>query len=128
MKPHPDLIERARVVDAVGMRREMLIAALRDEKTWPCDFEWNFTNCKTCAIGLFEQLFQQPNNHREMLTLLGLPIEDFDDTFCLAFAAKTYGTDDYKSITPTMVADRLEQVHRQIQSALTEAAFCGDGE
>lgn len=98
-------------------RRSILIATLRDKRLWPSGFSWNFQTCTTCAIGLFEQMFSREevcNEYRGMEKMLALPEMDFNETFCLAFSSKTYGTTDYKKITPAMVADHLETVHKRL--------------
>lgn len=35
----------------------MLSEILRDKSRWPKGFEWDYSNCATCAMGLAERLF-----------------------------------------------------------------------
>ena len=36
---------------------EALSYALRHQETWPVGFEWDYSNCTTCAMGLTAQLW-----------------------------------------------------------------------
>lgn len=89
------------------MRRSVLIATLRDKTLWPEGFEWNYVRRCQCAIGLSAKLFG-----REFDISWGKPCPEFglsgdqvDDLF------NGWGMRQ-DMVTPTMVANRLEKMHR----------------
>jgi hypothetical protein len=94
------------------MRRSVLIAALRDPEMWPEDFYWNFQVCTTCGAGLAKRLglAQQEGMSEGWLPpvrdALGLTQEQALEVFVRdAFKVGSH-------ITPNIVADRLEKIHR----------------
>lgn len=93
-----------------AMRRSILIATLRDKTLWPKGFEWNYTRRETCAVGLAERLFGTEDmfiSWRQPYTPFGLSGEQAFDVFI--------GVGLYQHlVTPEMVADRLEEMHRSL--------------
>ena len=89
-------------------RREMLIAALRDRSMWPRGFEYEWSSCGTCAMGLCAamaggKLVPIPLHVGPFLGLSGIE------------AAFLFGTTLWNGgvkPTPEQIADRLELLHR----------------
>jgi len=40
------------------MRKSALISLLRDPSRWPKDFQWQFMDCRQCAMGLYAQVYE----------------------------------------------------------------------
>lgn len=110
-----------------AMRRSVLIAALRDEKLWPSEFKWAFNHCDHCAMGLYFGMMNVPapsggtHAHKEAIgEVLGLSDRQVTEVFDTPAYAPTnelwFDTVDeaYLAVTPAMVADRLEAIHREI--------------
>lgn len=99
-----------------SMRRSALIAALRDPTTWPEGFAWDFSNCRRCGIGLFIKMLD-PGPYSQITAWdrveygLGLT----QSQACTVFG-RAYQIAD-SQVTPAMVADRLEQIHRELEAA-----------
>jgi hypothetical protein len=97
-----------------AMRRSALIALLRDRSMWPPDFRWSFRDCRTCAIGMLREAMpgmkwdivkdQDVNMARE----LGISRSAAYDIFIAHHGMES------REITPEMVADRLEHLHREM--------------
>ena len=105
-------------VDEVGMRRLKLIAALRDPSMWPEGFRWRFFHCESCGVGLLQQALCVPrpgdiNTDEFMSKALGISVKQAQ----MFISPCVYGVRDHASVTPAMVADRLEAVHRTLTAA-----------
>lgn len=99
-----------------SMRRSVLIAALRDPTTWPEGFEWAFARCRTCGLGLFaEMLDTQPYDEVRIWSRVERGLGLTERQAVIVFG-RTYEQPD-SSVTPAMVADRLEATHRELESA-----------
>lgn len=95
-----------------AMRRSVLIATLRDRTLWPKDFEWNYAHRCSCAIGLTEKLWPKINIRIYWFTPcpeLGLSDGQVNQVFGLLYYPFTRAP-----VTPEMVADRLEEIHRSL--------------
>jgi hypothetical protein len=102
-----------------SMRRSVLIAALRDEQLWPKGFRWNYDFCKTCAAGLAERIGLCVGEDEASINwavpvtkALGLRPDQGARVFY-----STHGVLRLSEVTPAMVADRLETIHRELESA-----------
>lgn len=99
-----------------AMRRSALIALLNDESMWPPDFRWDFSNYRTCAIGLHAIAFEnrEPNKrglfksiHEELSDIakaLGLSVAN-------AYTIFIFPDWEEKQTTPQIIARRLQVVH-----------------
>jgi hypothetical protein len=100
-----------------SMRRSVLIAALRDPTTWPPGFAWNFWKCSQCAIGLYCQSFEHRTTNwateemQRIAQTLGMTQEAADHVFGYAYDVGP------ELVTPAMVADHLEAIHRELEAA-----------
>ena len=130
--------ERNRTIDsevaalAVITDRPNLVAlsyALRHPETWPADFVWDCSTCKTCAIGLALRLWpflKLPKGQRVQETWvareMALPLREAKRIFfCLAPASRVvtkhhwFRADeaewryDFKEVTPDHVADAIDR-------------------
>lgn len=93
-----------------AMRRSILIATLRDRTLWPKGFEWNYAHRYSCAMGLAERLWKEIKLSIYWCMpcpALGLSDEQVNHVFGGRYEAAT-------SVTPEMVADRLEEMHRSL--------------
>lgn len=96
-----------------AMRRSILIATLRDKTLWPKHFEWNYHLRCSCAMGLAERLWKEIKPFFWWGTPcpeLGLSDEQVNHVFGGRYEAAT----GQASVTPEMVADRLEEMHRSL--------------
>lgn len=93
-----------------AMRRSILIATLRDKTLWPDGFEWNYARHDTCAIGLSERLFQREFKVRWRNPCHELGLSADQNTYLF----NGWGFQGQASVTPEMVADRLEEMHRSL--------------
>lgn len=98
-----------------AMRRSVLIATLRDKTLWPKGFEWNYASRSTCAIGLTEKLW--PNIHIRIHWFTPCPEFGLSDGEVNQVFGGLYYTPPFMRdtpVTPEMVADRLEAIHRSL--------------
>lgn len=91
------------------MRRSILIATLRDKTLWPKDFVWNYAHRCTCAIGLAERVFGQRLHVSYSMPCSELGLEPGQS---MNLFNNGYGHQG--NVTPEMVADRLEEMHRSL--------------
>lgn len=106
--------------------------ALRHPDTWPASFNWNYTSCDTCAMGLAHQLWRQIPPHSDgtnvnagtskMAKAFGMPFEVAqqiffgyggwaprkDKTTGHLWWKKTFQVGDFKQVTPEMVAAQID--------------------
>lgn len=109
--------------------RSVLIATLRDRQLWPPDFQWDFSSCTTCAMGMLMELMQRPNlvymveHEKETAKLLGLDDDDVTRIFATPvwrvpdLASDSQRHASWDAVTPEMVAKRLELVHQRLATA-----------
>lgn len=77
---------------------------------WPSGFKWDFSHCNTCGIGLF-RCMDRPSHLSplEILTKLGIDWSTGVDVFGSGYMKR-----GILHVTPEIVADRLEEIHRAI--------------
>jgi hypothetical protein len=93
-------------------RRERLIHLLRNPSEWPSSFcNWDFNECVNCAMGLAAHT-GIVSELRPMIVQseLGLEWPDFRNVFI----GLPLGTYPAVSVTPDMVADKLQEVNDAI--------------
>lgn len=80
--------------------------ALRHRECWPKTFEWNYSDCNTCAMGLSVVLWKQLEFpcRSTMQEAFGITREDAE----LLFLAPIRRT-SYEKVTPEMVANRIDE-------------------
>lgn len=94
---------------------------LRSPETWPANFQWDYSDCLTCALGLTWQLSGgRPKSIGNMLlhtilrltmaTLVDARAEDFEH-FKKIFLELHLGKANFfaSSISPTEVADAIDE-------------------
>lgn len=85
-----------------------LSAVLRDPSRWPAGFEWNYTSCDTCALGLMGALVGNPEyNRSDAIDDFKLSGTESYDIFCRAHVSLGKRM---RHVTPTDVADALDSV------------------
>lgn len=95
------------------------IAILRDRSTWPLGFKWDYTHCKTCAIGLAMELYQCPMyKFEEAIGITGL---DANNIFCRLTGTFKHRLKCMSGITPEDVADALEAWHQKETTSKRDA-------
>lgn len=79
------------------------IALLRDRAKWPEGFEWDYSQCNTCAMGLFRDVWAQDRRAvpYETVSLLGIDPEN-----AYIFSSMV----PHAHITPEIIADKLEEL------------------
>lgn len=113
------------IPDTSGLER--LSYTLRHPEMWPTNFVWDFSDCKSCAMGLSFQLWRKleerlpPSEQHErrlsawvgrMAATMEMPYEDAQRIFLFAKWAKRHWWNrgpDFKAITPGMVADEIDR-------------------
>lgn len=84
---------------------------LRHKELWPEGFEWGFTRCESCAMGLAYELWQLGNRKRCTIFSMGRKLTEVfamkRETFSNIFEDKRplYHT---WNVTPEMVADQID--------------------
>jgi hypothetical protein len=97
-----------------AMRRSALISLLRDDSMWPDGFRWDFRDCGTCAIGMLQEAMPglawetMTDQDVNMSRALGITRAAAYDIFIAHHGMESH------EITPEMVADRLEHLHREM--------------
>lgn len=104
-----------------AMRRADLIDMLRDRTRWPEGFVWEFSNCHRCGMGLLLEKYGygpvEVGTQARIAELLGLSLLQVAAVFTIpsrGFENPHERLAAMALVTPEMVADRLEVVHRQI--------------
>jgi hypothetical protein len=92
---------------------ESLSSILRDQAKWPEGFQWDYTNCSSCAIGLAFKLWtdQEPeeyamDNFDWLECELGVPWPVADVIFMNL--ERKLGV-RFADVTPVQVADAIDQ-------------------
>jgi hypothetical protein len=99
-----------------AMRRSVLIAALRDEEMWPDGFVWEYNNCDRCASGMYQKLYAPGiHSYYSVGDDLGLNETQARHVFNGRWLPVCRS-----AVTPAMVADRLESIHRELSQKDTE--------
>lgn len=88
---------------------ERLSYILRHKELWPEGFEWDFSSCRQCAMGMARDLWWRGENTGvvEIADKFDLPFSVSKMMF-LAPAKKWYGRSSMRAVTPKMVADRID--------------------
>lgn len=106
-----------------AMRRSALITILRDKTMWPKKFRWDFMGCHSCARGLAHLLLGLSDVHDngQLRDMFGLTEDEAMSVFAYSYwrgpsdAAYSYeGKEWGDSVTPKMVADKLETLHNKL--------------
>lgn len=103
------LNEADSLVDLSKPDLRTLAVVLRNRLLWPPGFVWDYTNCKTCALGMAHQLWSHsiPGTTRPYAEgPLGLT--DAEGLQIFVGLSETYA--GRKNVTPEMVADEIEVV------------------
>jgi hypothetical protein len=100
-----------------SMRRSILIAALRDEALQD-GHKWNFCHFPGCAVGLADRLFNLSMIPKDGRTKVENPLDIMEQYFGVwePFGCDAYPVAD-EHVTPAMVADHLEAIHRELEAA-----------
>lgn len=88
---------------------EALIYALRHPETWPAGFEWDYSECETCAIGLAQTLWAIPRTDTQysdefIARAFGMSVADAERIFIGSYRGVLY-----QEITARHVASALER-------------------
>lgn len=103
-----------------------LIHVLRNKHLWPPNFKWYYGFCNQCAMGLASELWSKyvpdPNLDQMFISVtaesyasrvgrvFGLdPVQSVVAFYGSGWVPMKNGQRDFYSITPEMVADKLEQ-------------------
>ena len=79
---------------------------LRNRELWPKGFEWDYTRCETCAVGLAFRLgMATENNTSAMKVPFNMSVEETYKIFIEAAAHFLVAASD---ITPEHIADLLD--------------------
>ncbi len=74
---------------------------LRHKEAWPPGHRWDYTHCRTCAVGIYKTLWPEAEYLRSVIG-----IYEYTRTFC----HHAYRPIRDPDVTPTMVADRIDAV------------------
>lgn len=81
---------------------------LRNPELWPDNFEWNYTTCGDCAIGLAVKMWHGPratNFSFTFMEMFDISWADLSRIFCIA--EQTLGIAK-SAVTPTHIADLID--------------------
>lgn len=105
----PRLAALARISDEPSL--VALSYALRHPDTWPDGFQWDYGDCRTCAIGLAARFWPVcAANHGAIRTLFvvsGIAMREGAANHIFRSLQTQHGTDRSK-ITPDHVADAID--------------------
>ncbi len=81
---------------------------LRHKELWPRDFEWHWSNCHTCAMGLFFRFYgiEGEPNAPSAAKVFGISLTEALDLFMSTHWFRPHGGD---SIKPEDVANGIER-------------------
>jgi hypothetical protein len=94
-----------------------LSRVLRNRQEWPADFEWDYSQCETCAMGLAFRLLDEtlPPEMEflwvgapEMSIRLGISVGAAENLFFGGVSLFRDGVRDLSDITPIHVADAID--------------------
>ena len=83
--------------------------ALRHPDTWPKDFDWNYSDCHKCAMGLSYRLW--PQQIKEPTTQA--MVDGFGMNVTVAseiFTAAGRHASSIKDVTPAIIADMIDEL------------------
>ena len=84
--------------------------ALRHPDTWPKGFEWNYSDCHKCAMGLaftmWPQQIKEPTT-QAMVDGFGIPVTSASEIFT---GAGRHATGSIKGVTPAIIADLIDEL------------------
>lgn len=92
---------------------------LRHKEYWPKDFEWEFSNCGKCAMGLAVQIWSKASwpNTSSVAQILNCEATPKLRKIFLAgegvYGAKDSSDAEWDKITPAMVADAIDKYLEQ---------------
>ena len=85
---------------------------LRNRELWPEDFEWEFSSCRKCAMGLAHVMWPsvvKDTCSEAMAIAFGISFRAAHNMFCLRrLPHSLYCEWDTVAVTPEMVADRID--------------------
>jgi hypothetical protein len=85
---------------------ERLAHVLRHRELWPKYFEWKFSDCDHCAMGLARQMFPDHVASTDCPTMsesFDIPMRDAQNIFMMPNAGYCF-----MSVTPEVIADRID--------------------
>jgi len=76
---------------------------LRHPELWPDGFEFDWANCRTCAMGLAASIWGDERNHfvQDIKRLFRIPLLEAEEIFCR--------WTDQRNPTPADIADRIDK-------------------
>ena len=80
---------------------------LRNKDLWPKNFEWNYNDCETCAMGLAALLWNEVNGTNTWAMEKAFDIDS--DTSNAIFLELADHPDDFSKITPEHVANAIDE-------------------
>jgi hypothetical protein len=83
--------------------------ALRHKELWPAGFEWNYSSCAQCAMGLAHAMWSNKvpaHDLESMTTAFNMNRKDADRIFLRASRVETII--DARPITPERIADLID--------------------
>ena len=108
---HVELPEEVgKIVDLSKPSLEALSWLLRHKEMWPRGFEWNYSSCDTCAMGLAYELWTENcvgANTYWMKKIFNLSEEIARAIFIDAVVGQ--GRLGFSDITPEMIADDIDE-------------------
>ena len=87
---------------------------LRHQENWPTGFQWDFSNCGTCAMGLCCALWDESSQANtawfgRVAELLEIPTHDAFTIFIRPnISVNGRGHSNVSRITPEMIADEID--------------------
>ena len=99
-----DIVDFVKISDKPSLKS--LSYVLRHSETWPEDFEWDYRDCITCAMGLASQLWNKVQTHTLSMSL------EFDmshlSTYRIFIELDRVLKKPANKITPIDVADAID--------------------
>lgn len=90
-----------------------LAALLRDRSRWPDGFEWDFYDCRTCAMGLSQKTWKPEREKNPTVAstaaLIGISVEKAHEIFAARPSVVWYNNGPRRlGVTPEDIAADLE--------------------
>jgi hypothetical protein len=109
------------LIDLSTLSLEALSFLLRHKEMWPKDFQWDYSECKQCAMGLAMKLWSDDPNTLESYIILRRSMAMFDFTrpsklsHVFLFSHYDEGVKSHQ-ITPEIIADGIDaEIKRRAQ-------------